>query len=104
MGKLNFNSGLILEYSVNIIQETNDRRTFNVIHMNITSETIDLKYRISSDDNHPDLNIICQELNSGLNQAFNSELPFGISEYSERMYIFITYPDGNTKKYTAVRL
>ena len=104
MGQLNFNSGLIQDYSVDIVQETSDDHTFGVIYMSITSETVNLKYRISSDERHPDLNVIHQDLNAGLSQAVNSELPFGINEYHERTYIFITYPNGDIKQYTANRL
>ena len=104
MAKLNLNSGAIQSFDVTLAQETKDGHTLDVVHMSITSETADVRYRVVSDTRHPDINIIHQDLDSGLNQAINSDFPFGINEYLERAYIFVTYPNGETAQYTATRI
>ncbi len=104
MGKFNLNSGVIQNFDVNLTQETNEGYTFDVIYLRICSETVDVSYRINSDERHPNINIIYNSLKVGLQQAQNSDLSFEISEYLERSYIFVTYPDGQVMQYTAQRI
>ena len=53
---------------------------------------------------HSNLNSIYNDLINGLDIAKNSaNIVFEISEDPERMYIFVTYPDGITKQYSAIR-
>lgn len=105
MGKLHVNSGIIQQFNVSLHQETySDGGNFNVVHLEVLSESVHVKYRVCADTRNPDINIIKNDLESGLNQAASSSFSFEISEYLERNYIFVTYPNGTIIQYTASRI
>ena len=104
MGYFHLNSDKIQGFDVRLVKETANGLTFDVILMNIVTGYINVTYRICDDDRHPDINKIKGDLELGLNQAAASNLPFGVNEYPERDYIFVTYPGGQTAQYTAKRI
>lgn len=104
MGTLYLNTGEILSFKAHLKTENVRDYIFNVINLEVVSSTARVKYRISSDERHPDINIIQQDLDEGLHEAQSTNASFEISEYLIRNYILITYPNGKTKQYTAKRL
>ncbi|WP_010459636.1 hypothetical protein [Acidovorax radicis] len=50
------------------------------------------KYRIFADARHPDINEIARHLDAGLGEAQRLGAKIDISEYFERMYVFIVTP------------
>lgn len=50
------------------------------------------KYRIWKDERHPDIFEVARHLNAGLTQALNQSIKIDITEYLERMYVFIVLP------------
>ena len=104
MGNLNINSGQIQAYSVQVVTENNPSGTIDVIHLSITSEYDNVKYRICTDERHPDLKVIEQDLLQGLATAHQGTADFGINEYLARSYIFVSYPNGSTAQYTADKI
>jgi len=52
-------------------------------------------YRIWSDERHPDINSLSQLLELGFNNAKSSGKSVVLSDYAERMYLFLTLPDVN---------
>jgi hypothetical protein len=60
------------------------------------------RYRIWSDERHPDISEIARHLNAGLTEAKTTFSKVGISEYLERMYVFIELPiDYHSDQYSA---
>lgn len=102
MGYLHLNSGLISDYSVEIVNESNDYR---VIHLSIYTDVSIVSYRICTDTRQPNIDNIYRNLNDALlSVKTNANISLNINEYLERNYIFITYPDGNIIQYTASRI
>jgi len=94
--------GLIQNYNIRIGK---NNAGVNNIFLTIYTDVGVIRYRIWQDRRHPDLNLIYNDLINGLNRAKNSAgIVFEISEDPERMYIFVTYPDGRTEQYSAVRI
>ena len=100
MGSFNFNSGMIQNFNVQLVTETGGNI---VVHLEIITDINVTKFRISSDTRCPDINDIANKLQQGLQASMNTNTPFGIDEYSDRMYIFVNYPDGSTEQYTGSR-
>lgn len=50
------------------------------------------KYRVWADTRHPDIFEIARHLNEGLGEAQRLGAKIDISEYFERMYVFIVTP------------
>jgi hypothetical protein len=101
MGYFDLNSGTIQDFKVEEIVET---AGFRVLHLTIETDLGVVKYRICADLNEGPLEVIRDNLNKALEYVKNNESHFGINEYLVRSYIFIRFPDGNVKKYTAQRL
>lgn len=76
---------------------------FRVIHLTIISEYVKVKYRVSGDANYT-LEHIEKRLNKARSIVMSSDKSLGISEFFERRYIYIYYPNGDMEKYTAIRL
>ena len=99
MGYLQLNTGLIADYSIELVNESVDYR---VIHLSICTDVSFVTYRICADIREPDID---ENLSNALEFVkTNEEANIKIHEYLERMYIFITYPDGKTIQYTANRI
>lgn len=96
MAKLNFNSDLIQDLYIEKVSD-------NAIHLTVVSEYNTLRYKIIGDSRYT-IEHIEQRLNDFKNTYQDSEGDLGITEYLERMYIFVTYPDGETEQYTATRI
>lgn len=63
------------------------------------------KYRIWKDERHPDVNEIARHLHAGLSLAQGTFSKIGISEYFERMYVFIELPvPYHSDQYSAQKL
>ena len=102
MGYLQLNTGLIADYSIELVNEAVDYR---VIHLSICTDVSFVTYRICADIREPDIDRIYENLSNALEFVkTNEEANIKIHEYLERMYIFITYPDGKTIQYTANRI
>jgi hypothetical protein len=101
MGKFGVNYSTIQDFKIEEVQETSGSI---VLHLSVFNDAGQTKYRICHDRNEPDLNLIKTSLETGLQQAFNTDKDFIINEYLERSYIYVNYPDGETKQYTAQRL
>jgi len=96
-----YSRGLLQNYDIKI--DKNNAGVDNIFLTIYTNVNV-IRYIIWSDRRHPDLNLIYNDLINGLNRAKNSaNIVFEISEDPERMYIFVTYPDGITKQYSAIR-
>ncbi|HHQ4895762.1 TPA: hypothetical protein ACSP31_003821 [Aeromonas veronii] len=104
MGNFNFNSSQIQSYNVQVVTESHPDGKYDVIHLSITSGHHSVKYRICNDERHPVLNVIEQNLLQGLSATQQGAGDFGINEYLERSYIFVSYPSGSTVQYTANRI
>lgn len=102
MGYLQLNTGLIADYSIELVNETVD---YKVIHLSIYTDVSSVAYRICADIRQPDIDRIYENLSNALEFAkTNEEANIKIHEYLERNYIFITSPDGNSIQYTANRI
>ena len=101
MGRLIFNPCEIIDFDICVVKERED---FEVIHLTIKTEDGCLKYRICSDEREPNLSMIQRELNSGLSKARDDDADIEITEYMERDYLFVRYPDGTSKQYTAQKI
>lgn len=102
MGYFIRNKGCISDYTIEIIKESEN---FSSIRLAIVTDICSISYRVCADSRHPDLQEIYSDLAEAL--AFvkeNENAVFEISEFLERAYIFITYPNGNTRQYTAQKL
>ncbi|HNZ28075.1 MAG TPA: hypothetical protein PK385_04350 [Spirochaetota bacterium] len=100
MGYLNLNSGTIQNFSVSQVAESSD---LIVVHVTIDTDLGTTKYRIC-EDTRATIKDIINDFNNGLNTAKSSDADFYINEYQERDYIFVTFPNGETKQYTAKRI
>lgn len=101
MGRLIFNPCAITDYSVNIVQENPN---FQVIHLTIVSEDQTLKYRIWADEREPNLSSIQNDLNAGLSKACSEDTDIEVTEYTARDYLFVKYPNGISKQYSARKI
>ena len=62
-------------------------------------------YRIWKDERHPDIFAVAQHLNAGLEEAKRLHANIEISEYFERMYVFIELPvPYHSNQYSAAEL
>lgn len=65
----------------------------NNVHIDIqTNRKKPYKYRIWSDERHPDIFEVARHLNAGLNQALQHSTKIEITDYLERMYVHINLP------------
>lgn len=105
MGQLNYNSGLISEFKVARVQEQSKDLafTFDIIYLTVVSEYYTLTYRIVGDTNYT-IDHIERRLKNAEGNIMQSEASIGITEYLERMYIYVNYPDGEMEKYTATKV
>lgn len=101
MGRLIFNPCKIIKFDVRIVKEDENSE---VIHLTIETEDDCLKYRICSDKREPDLSLIQRDLNAGLAKVLEEDADVEIREYMERDYLFVRYPDGTSKQYTAQKI
>lgn len=101
MGRLIFNPCAIISYSVTTVQENPE---LQVIHLTIVSEDQTLKYRIWADEREPNLSSILAELNAGFSNARNGNSDIEVTEYTERDYLFVKYPNGISKQYSARKI
>ena len=101
MGRLIFNPCEITNFDVRIVKERED---FEVIHLTIETEDNCLKYRVCSDEREPDLSLIQRDLYSGLSKVRDDNADIEIEEYMQRDYLFVRYPDGTSKQYTARKI
>jgi hypothetical protein len=63
------------------------------VHVDITTDRKKPhRYRIWADERHPDISEIATHLNAGLAEAQRLGSKVDISEYFERMYVFICTP------------
>ncbi|MFA6062858.1 MAG: hypothetical protein WC736_09680 [Gallionella sp.] len=101
MGNLHLNSGHIQDFEVELVTEESGPV---VAVVTIYTDRENTRYRVNSDGRHPDLDRIVTNLKSGLQAAKDTDADFQINEYSERTYLFVTYPDGKTEQYTGARV
>lgn len=101
MGNLHLNSGHIQNFDVQLVTEESGLVTAVVT---IDTDREITKYRVCSDDRHPDLTQIVTNLKAGLQTAKDTDADFQINEYSERMYLFVIYPYGKIEQYTGSRV
>jgi hypothetical protein len=101
MGYFGINVGEIGGFEVEEIVEGGDHK---VLHLSITNYSGLTKYRIHSDTREPDLNLIKKNLEEGFQLAKDTDNKIIIHEYLQRAYIFVEYPNGETKQYSAQRL
>jgi len=71
--------------------------------LNSSSNVTQRLYRISDDVRHPDLTQIYNHLDSGFRYAMQNSLNVEISEFSERMYLFIKTPGNAQMQYSGRR-
>lgn len=101
MGYLNLNRGYLQDFDLQIINE----KGYDVLYVTIWTDVNSVKYRISTDERHPNLIQIQNDFRTGLTLAKNTEAVIDISEYLERMYIFVTFPNtSDIKQYTASKI
>ena len=63
------------------------------VHVDINTDRMKPhKYRIWADTRHPDIVEIARHLNEGLDEAQRLGAKIEITEYFERMYVFIVTP------------
>lgn len=70
---------------------------------NAASNQSQRQYRIASDTRHPDLYQIASHLNNGFQHAMLNQLSVEISEFKERMYLFIKTPGCDPMQYSGCR-
>jgi hypothetical protein len=105
MGYFHLNSGQIQNYDVVLVNEQYDNITITVVNVTIETDLGITKYRIASDDRHPNINRIEDSFEKGLSDALNNETSnIKINEYSERSYVFVDFPDGTSAQYTGARI
>lgn len=102
MGTLKVNSskvGQVSEFKVENIIEDHE-----CLHLTIISNVRSVKYRITADVRHKDLNIVKKDLEKLKLDVLNGDYGVKIREDLERFYIHITYPNSSKKQYTAQKL
>ncbi|MFJ5350424.1 hypothetical protein [Pectobacterium parvum] len=70
---------------------------------NSASNVSQRQYRIASDTRHPDIMQIHNHLSSGFQSAMQNGLSVEISEFKERMYLFIKTPTSAQMQYSGCR-
>jgi hypothetical protein len=101
MGRLHLNSGELVSCNLEMITEDNG---YQVLHLELESEKIQVKYRICHDTREPDLTLIKNDIQDTLDSVLEKDNDLMLDEYPERHYIFITLKDGTRKQYTAQRI
>ena len=96
-------SGILKEFRIDEITESHETGGHKVLLLNIRTDKNQTQYRICSDFNEPDIAAIKNDLNAGFSSAMNPNINIGISEFVERQYIHVHYPNGRTKQYTGHR-
>ncbi|EGZ0272863.1 hypothetical protein JJA93_005313 [Escherichia coli] len=61
------------------------------------------QYRIAPDTRHPDINLIKAHLDEGFQQAKSEGLKVEISDYKERLYLYIRTPGNNLMQNSGCR-
>ena len=91
---------MLQDYDIKIAK--NDAGADNIF-LTIYTDVGVIGYMIWQAERHPNLNLIYNDLINGLDRAKNNtDIVFEIGEYLERMYIFVTYPDGKTESYCQI--
>lgn len=88
------------------VQEFKVEIVGNNVHVHIiTDRQKPHNYRIWKDERHPDIFAVAQHLKAGLSEAMRSHANIEISEYFERMYVFIELPiPYHSNQYSAAEL
>ncbi len=87
MGYLQLNTGLIDDYSVEIVNESENYR---VINLSIYTDVSNVSYRICADTRQPNIDDIYSNLNSALALVkASADSNIKINEYLERNYIYL---------------
>ena len=101
MGYLNLNKGYLQKFKVQIENENG----YDILYVTIWTDVNSVKYRISTDERHPDLQQIKNDFIQGLTIAKTTDSSIDIEEYLERMYIFVNFPNASdNNQYTARKI
>jgi len=77
----------------------------NSLTLKLTTEDTDIIYKISEDTREPDISQIERFISSELCEAYAGKKPFTVSEYLQRMYIYIGDIDlGECRQFTASKV
>lgn len=101
MGRLHLNSGTITNWNLELVTEENGHQ---VLHLELESETDQVKYRISEDTREPDLAMIQKDIRDTLDDVSEKDIDLIVDENPERNYLHITLKDGTRKQYTANKI
>lgn len=69
-----------------------DNLFINIRLRNSAGNVSDREYRISPDERFPDLKVLTALIIAGLAKAHQTRVKIGLSEYEERMYLFLSLP------------
>jgi len=99
VGYFQLNTGLIDNYSIELVNESADYR---VINLSIYTDVSSVACGICADTRQPNIDDIYENLIIALEFAkTNADANIKINEYLDRKYIFMTHPDESIIQYTA---
>lgn len=94
---INMSNDIINRYDINFYI----KNSIGNITLEVNTDNSGVRYNISTDWSHPDLEKIYYDLRNGLSYAFDHGKDIYIDDYSDCNYICITYPNGDFRKYPA---
>ena len=102
---MKYDKNTLASIDINVVTEKHPSGDLDVIHFKLkTVAHKTKKYRICTDDRHPDLGRIHQHLLDVKNEIQTNFAKMEISEYLERMYILVKCTGFEQVQYTAQKI
>lgn len=102
---MKYDKSTLASIDINVVTEKHPSGDLDVIHFKLKTVTNKTKkYRICTDDRHPDLGRIHQHLLDIKKETQTNFAKIEISEYLERMYIFVKCTGFEQAQYTAQKI
>lgn len=102
---MKYDKSTLASIEIDVVTENHPSGNLDVIHFKLVTFANKIKtYRISADTRHPDLGRIHQHLLNVRNEINNNFAKMEISEYLERMYIFVKCTGFEQVQYTANKI
>lgn len=102
---MKYDKSTLASIDIDVVTESHPSGTLDVIHFKLVTVANKIKtYRICTDTRHPNLNDVYQDLVAIRNEINNNFAKMEISEYLERMYIFVKCTGFGQAQYTARKI
>lgn len=104
--QLKVNGSEITGFSVQVKQVKSEHADvfINIVDLQISTDDAVYKYDIRKDDRAPDVNATKNYINTTLSKAKKDSLNVGISEYTDRSYLFFDVQKVGQVQYTGYRV